>query len=88
MEELDGYIEASLGDYSLQRYVGLVTGPITDSLAYSVSGSWHDTDGWMESATGKDLNGVKDWNMRGKNPVAAIRRTQCATHCHPRRSEH
>ena len=66
MEELEGYIEASLGDYSLQRYVGLVTGPITDSLAYSVSGSWHDTDGWMESATGEDLNGVKDWNMRGK----------------------
>ena len=66
IEELEGYIEASLGDYSLQRYVGLVSGPITDSLAYSVSGSWHDTDGWMESATGEDLNGVKDWNVRGK----------------------
>ena len=47
MEAFEGYIEASLGDYSLQRYVGSVTGPISDSLAYRVSGSWHETDGWM-----------------------------------------
>lgn len=66
MEGFEGYIEASLGDYSLQRYVGSVTGPISDSLAYRVSGSWHETDGWMESNTGEDLNGVKDWNARGK----------------------
>ena len=65
-EETEGFVEASLGDYSMQRYVGSVTGPITDSLAYSVSGSWHDTDGWLESNTGDDLNAVQDWNARGK----------------------
>ena len=46
-EETEGYVEASLGDYSLQRYVGTVTGPINDSMAYSLSGSWHERDGWL-----------------------------------------
>ena len=83
LEESEGYIEASLGDYSMQRYVGSVTGPITESLAYSVSGSWHDTDGWMESDTGKDLNGAKDWNARGKVlwlPTDALSIRLTATH--------
>jgi iron complex outermembrane receptor protein len=66
MEETEGYIEATLGDYSLQRYVGSLTGPINDSLAYSLAGSWHEHDGWLESNTGDDLNAVEDWNARGK----------------------
>ncbi len=66
MEETEGYVEASLGNYSMQRYVGSVTGPVSESLAYSLSGSWYDTDGWLKSSTGEDLNGAKDWNARGK----------------------
>jgi iron complex outermembrane receptor protein len=65
-DETEGYIEASLGDYSLQKYVGSVTGPITDSLAYLLAGSWHEYDGWLESDTGDDLNAAQDWNARGK----------------------
>ncbi len=66
MDETEGFVEASLGDYSLQKYVGSVSGPINESLGYLLSGSWHETDGWLESNTGDDLNGVKDWNARGK----------------------
>lgn len=66
MEETEGYVEASLGDYSMQRYVGSVTGPISESVAYSIAGNWYETDGWMESNTGDDLNEAKDWNLRGK----------------------
>mgnify|MGYP003666840666 FL=1 len=66
LDETEGFVEASLGDYSLQKYVGSVSGPIDDSLGYLLSGSWHETDGWLESDTGDDLNGVKDWNARGK----------------------
>ena len=65
-EETEGFVEATLGDYSLQRYVGFLSGPISESLGYSLSGSWHEADGWMESDTGEDLNGVEDWNVRGK----------------------
>ncbi len=66
IEEREGFFEVSLGDYSHQRYVGFLSGPVNDSLAYSLSGSWHETDGWMESDTGDDLNAVEDWNVRGK----------------------
>ena len=66
LEQTEGYIEASLGDYAMQRYVGAVTGPISDSLAYSIAGNWYETDGWMESDTGDDLNAAQDWNLRGK----------------------
>ena len=66
MEETEAFVEASLGDYSLQKYVGSVSGPITDSLGYRLSGSWHEHDGWLESDTGDDLNEVEDWNARGK----------------------
>ena len=60
IEEREGFFEVSLGDYSHQRYVGFLSGPVNDSLAYSLSGSWHETDGWMESDTGDDLNAVED----------------------------
>ena len=85
LEESEGYIEASLGDYSMQRYVGSVTGPITESLAYSVSGSWHDTDGWMESDTGRRPQWRKGLERSGKSSVAANRCTEHTTDRHSRR---
>ncbi|MDE0950891.1 MAG: TonB-dependent receptor [Halioglobus sp.] len=66
MEETEGYVETSFGDYSMQKYVGSVTGPITDTLGYLVAGSWHEHDGWLKSNTGDDLNAAQDWNARGK----------------------
>lgn len=65
-EETEGFLEATVGDYSLRKYVASVTGPITDSLAYLVSGSWNESDGWLENDSGDDLNAVEDWNLRGK----------------------
>jgi iron complex outermembrane receptor protein len=50
----------------MRRFVGSVTGPISDSVAYSIAGNWYETDGWMESNTGDDLNAAQDWNVRGK----------------------
>ena len=66
LEETEGYLEASLGDYSLQRYVGSVTGPVNDAIAYRLSGSWSEQDGWLENGAGADLNDKKDWNLRAK----------------------
>jgi iron complex outermembrane recepter protein len=66
IEETEGYVEANVGDYDLQKYVGSVSGPITDSVAYRLSGQWHEHDGWLESDTGDDLNAVEDWNVMTK----------------------
>lgn len=61
-----GFVEATLGDYGEQRYVASATGPFNDALAYRLSGSWHQQDGWMDNPGGDDLNSVQDWNARGK----------------------
>jgi iron complex outermembrane receptor protein len=65
-EETEGYVEATAGDYSLQKYVGSVSGPVTDSLAYRLSGQWHKRDGWIDNNTGDDPNEIDDWNATGK----------------------
>ncbi|MDZ7784659.1 MAG: TonB-dependent receptor plug domain-containing protein [Halioglobus sp.] len=56
MEEYEGHLEANLGDYDLQRYIAAVSGPISDNLAFRLSGSIHQRDGFLENnGTGDDM---------------------------------
>lgn len=83
IEEIEGYIEASVGDYDLQKYVGSASGPLTDTVAYRLSGQWHEHDGWLKSDTGDDLNAVEDWNVMGKllwEPTDALSLLLSASH--------
>ena len=65
-ENTEGFVEASAGDYSMKKVMASITGPINDTMAYSLGGGWHEYDGWLESDSGNDLNGADDWNVRGK----------------------
>ena len=66
-EEFEGYIEATVGDYDLQRYTLAASGPITDSLAFRVSGNVHKRDGYFENGgNGGDLDDADDWNVMAK----------------------
>jgi iron complex outermembrane receptor protein len=66
-KEFEGYIEATLGDYDLQKYIAAASGPITDKLAYRISGTIHERDGCFDNVgPGDDLNDADDWNLRGK----------------------
>jgi len=65
-EENEGFVEGTLGNYDNQSYVASSSGPINDSLAYLLAGSWHDQNGWMKNPGGDDLNAATDWNARGK----------------------
>lgn len=51
-----------------QYRLGLnVSAPITDNLAFRLSGSYTDTDGWVKNHyTGGDLNGGEENAVRGK----------------------
>ena len=64
----EGYVEASAGNYNLQKITAAATGPITDSVSYRLSATQHERDGFMENkaAGGEDLNDVDDWNVIGK----------------------
>jgi iron complex outermembrane receptor protein len=65
-EETEGSVQATVGDYNLQNYIGSVSGPVGDTLAYRVGGNWRKQDGWLENGTGPDQNSSEDWNIRGK----------------------
>tara|TARA_R110002072_G_scaffold2011_12_gene17008 strand:- start:149 stop:2353 length:2205 start_codon:yes stop_codon:yes gene_type:complete len=65
-DETEGYVEATVGDYSLQQYTASVTGPLNDELAYRLAGNWREQDGWLENDTGPDQMSVQDWNLRGE----------------------
>ena len=65
-DEFEGYLEASAGDYAMRRFTASASGPLTDALAYRVSGNSHQRDGFYDNSGGDDLNDADDWNLMGK----------------------
>ena len=65
-EEFEGYMEASAGDYSMYRLTASASGPISDNLAFRLSGNVHQRDGYYDNSAGDDLNDADDWNIQGK----------------------
>ena len=62
-----GSVEASFGNFNLQRYKGYVTGPIADGLSFSLGGGINKRDGTAtEIETGSDVNQRDRWNLRGQ----------------------
>ncbi|MEO1381193.1 MAG: TonB-dependent receptor plug domain-containing protein, partial [Pseudomonadota bacterium] len=65
--ERSGSVEASLGSFDAFRAKGDITGPITDTLAYSLSGSVNQRDGYAEDlGTGDLYNERNRWGVRGE----------------------
>jgi len=65
-EEFEGYVKASAADYSMYRLTASASGPLTDNLAYRLSGNMHQRDGYYDNRAGDDLNDADDWNIQGK----------------------
>jgi iron complex outermembrane receptor protein len=65
-EEFEAHAEASVGNYSMHRLSGSVSGPLSDSVAYRLSGTIHERDGYYDNKVGDDLNAADDWSLRGK----------------------
>lgn len=65
--ETAGSIEAGIGNYNLTRVKGDVTGPISETLAYSLSGTYNKRDGYAEDlGTGEDYNERDRFGIRGE----------------------
>jgi outer membrane receptor protein involved in Fe transport len=62
-----GNVEASYGNYNAVVVKGVVTGPITDTLAASLSGGYNRRDGYnKDQKTGAELNDRNRWFVRGQ----------------------
>ena len=62
-----GMLEATLGNYSAQQLRGRISAPISDRLAFSLSGNWNKRDGYFKNLTnGHDINDRNRWDARGQ----------------------
>jgi iron complex outermembrane receptor protein len=50
-DEFEGTVEGTWTDESETRLLGAISGPMSDSLGYRLSGFWYDHDGWGENLT-------------------------------------
>ncbi|MDG2325193.1 MAG: TonB-dependent receptor [Halioglobus sp.] len=66
LEGFEGYVEASVGDYDMGNLTLSVTGPLSDTVAFRLSGNVHQRDGYMENSGATDGNDADDWNVQGK----------------------
>ena len=66
LEGFEGYVEASVGDYDMGNLTLSATGPLSDTVAFRLSGNVHQRDGYMENSGATDGNDADDWNVQGK----------------------
>jgi outer membrane receptor protein involved in Fe transport len=65
--DLEGKIEAGIGNYNEKVMKGYVTNGVSDTLALSLSGGFNTRDGYTDSVVGLDKINNKDrWNIRGQ----------------------
>ncbi len=65
-DAFEGYVESSVGDYELGRLTAATSGPLSDTVAYRLTGNVHQQDGYFDNNGGDDLNGADDWYVIGK----------------------
>jgi iron complex outermembrane receptor protein len=63
IEEFEGYVETTLGNYDMRKVTGVASGPLADNLAYRVSASVHQRDGYFDNNAGDDINDADDWTV-------------------------
>jgi len=66
LEEFEGSAAVAAGNYGMQKVTLSATGPLNDSVAYRVSGSTHQRDGFYNNAGTADPSNADDWNLQGK----------------------
>lgn len=65
--EQSGAVEGSVGNFNAYRLKGDITGPISDTIAYSASGYYNKRDGYADDlATGTDVNQRNRYGLRGQ----------------------
>ena len=65
--ETQGSVEASYGNFNSFRVKGDVTAPLSETVAFSLSGNFNSRDGYAEDlATGNEINELNRWGVRGQ----------------------
>ncbi|MDT0508724.1 TonB-dependent receptor domain-containing protein [Novosphingobium sp. MMS21-SN21R] len=74
--EFGGNVEASYGNFDALVLKGVITGPISESIAASIAGGYNRRDGFVEDlGTGEQENERNRWFVRGQillEPTTAL----------------
>jgi iron complex outermembrane receptor protein len=64
--EFGGKLEGTYGNYNQRQLKGTITGPLSETVALRVSGSYNKRDGLFTNlTTGSDVNNRNRWSVRG-----------------------
>ena len=58
--------EVTVGNYGQRLLRGTVTGPLSDTVAFRLDGTWHVNDGYIDAVDGRDINNRDRTNFRGQ----------------------
>ncbi len=65
--EQQGGAQLTVGNYNLVRGSADITGPLSETVAYSLSGNFTKRDGYVDDlGTGEDINDKNRWGVRGQ----------------------
>jgi iron complex outermembrane recepter protein len=65
--EFGADLSATYGNYDSVLFKGSLTGPITENLAFRISGNTNNRDGFITNVTdGQDVNNRDRWALRGQ----------------------
>ena len=66
LEQYEGFVEAYAGDYSMNKLTAAISGPLSDNVAFRLSGNIHERDGYYDNAGVDDQSDADDWNLQAK----------------------
>lgn len=65
--EFGGNLQAGIGDYGYKQLRGSLTGPLTDTVAWRLAGTWQERDGYIEDTfSGEEWNNRDRYTVRGQ----------------------
>ena len=65
--EAGGWLEGTYGNFNTRIVKGKITGPLSDSVAFSLYGQVHKADGYFEVINlAQDINDRDRWDVRGE----------------------
>ncbi|MEE4279766.1 MAG: TonB-dependent receptor [Halieaceae bacterium] len=65
--EFGGNLQAGIGDYGYKQLRGSLTGPLTDTVAWRLAGTWQERDGYVEDTfSGEEWNDRDRYTVRGQ----------------------
>ena len=66
LDEAEASINVTTGNFGAEKITFMTSQPISDNMAYRISGNINKRDGYFDNSAGADPADADDWNLQGK----------------------